>query len=353
MIFYYNILIACAFTALFTPIIRLVAIKLNIQDHPNTRKIHKEPTPLLGGVAVYLGVIIPLSISNSVSPEIHGILIGTTILFLSGLIDDIKETPATLRFVLQIVASIIVIKFGVRISFLPNNIYGITGEWFLTIIWLLGITNAVNFFDGMDGLASGLVAIMCTFFFVIAMMTGQKHLATLSSLIIGASIGFLFYNFHPAKIFLGDAGSQFLGFATASLAVLGEWSEKGPLIAFGIPCLITGILIFDMFYITVKRIAKGETRSLREYLEYVGKDHFHHRVANLGFSHRQTVIFAYLVTIILGISALILRRTFNMLNAILLIAQAGIIFLIISMLMHIKTKSPTITETQPHARKND
>jgi UDP-GlcNAc:undecaprenyl-phosphate GlcNAc-1-phosphate transferase len=292
---------------LLTEFIRRIATKLKILDLPNDRKIHKEPIPLLGGLAIYISYVATIFLNFNFSIELKGVIIGGTIILVIGLVDDIKHLPATWKLVGQLVASSTLILFGVKLSFLPNNWWGNAGEVILTIIWIVGITNAVNFFDGLDGLAAGLAVVCSLSFFIVAQMTGQPYLGYLTIALAGSSLGFLKFNFKPASIFLGDAGSTFLGFTLASIAIMGGWAEKDPKVALSLPILVLSVFIFDMIYITVARIFNGVVRNLKEWIEYTGKDHLHHRLLTLGFSEKQTVFLIYLIAACLGISGINLR----------------------------------------------
>ncbi len=318
---------------ILTPIFKKLALKLNVVDYPNERKIHKKPVPLFGGIPVFISITLLTFIFVKPSRELMGILIGSVIAFIDGLLDDVMELRASFRIFPQILAATICIFFGVRMTFLPHNIWGTALEFILSYLWLIGLTNAMNFFDGMDGLASSLSAVICFFLAVIGFLTNQFTLVIVSVIVMGATLSFLIYNHHPAKIFLGDAGSEFLGFFISALAMNAEWAEKGPLFALAIPVLIFGVMIFDMIYISIKRFVKKEVRTIREWLEYTGKDHLHHRLFNLGFSQPQTVFFIVAVTICLGVSGIILRLTFSKTNAILLVLQACIILSCLSVLM--------------------
>jgi len=317
---------------LLTLVIRRVARKLKILDIPNERKIHKQPIPLLGGLAIFISYVITIFLNFSFSIELKGIIIGGTIILLIGLIDDIKHLPAKWKLAGQVVASSTLILFGVKLSFLPNVWWGYGGEVLLTIIWIVGITNAVNFFDGMDGLAAGLIAIGSLSFFIVAQITGQPYLAYLTIALAGSCLGFLKFNFKPASIFLGDTGSTFLGFTLAGIAIMGGWAERNPKVALSLPLLVLSIFIFDMVYITIARIFKGVVRSFKEWIEYTGKDHLHHRLLTLGFNELQTVLLIYLIAACLGISGINLRASED-LRIYLEFIQAFFIFIIIVILM--------------------
>jgi UDP-GlcNAc:undecaprenyl-phosphate GlcNAc-1-phosphate transferase len=315
-----------------TKVIGRIAAKLKILDHPNERKIHKKPIPLLGGLAIFVSYVATIIFNFNFSIELKGVVIGGTIILIIGLIDDIKHIPATWKLISQVLASSVLILYGVKLSFLPSTWWGNAGEVLLTVIWVVGITNAVNFFDGMDGLATGLTAIGSLSFFVVALITGQQYLGFLTIALAGSCLGFLKFNFKPASIFLGDAGSTFLGFTLAGIAVMGDWAKDNPKVALSLPIIILSVLIFDMIYITIARVWDGRVRSFKEWIEYTGKDHLHHRLATLGFNETRTVLLIYLIAACLGISGINLRASED-LRVYLEFIQAFFIFIIIVILM--------------------
>lgn len=315
-----------------TLIVRRIAKKFKILDHPEERKIHAVPVPLLGGLAIYISYVVTLFLNFSFSVGLKGVVLGGTVILIVGLIDDIRGLSAVWKLVAQVLATSILIFYGVRLSFLPNNWWGITGEVILTLIWVVGITNAVNFFDGMDGLATGTIAIGSVSFFVVAMLTGQPYLSYITIALAGSCLAFLIFNFKPASIFLGDAGSTFLGFTVAGIAVMGGWAQDNPVIALSLPILILSVFIFDMIYITLSRIYRGRVRNFRQWLEYTGKDHLHHRLVDLGLTETQAVLFIYLIAACLGISGIHLRAN-GSLVIFLEILQGVLIFTIIVILM--------------------
>ncbi len=290
-----------------TPLMKHIARWLKVLDYPDSRKIHARPIPLLGGMAIFLSYVGTVFLNFSFSLSLKGIVIGGTIILLIGLVDDVRGLSAAWKLVGQTAAAATLIGFGVRLSFLPNTWWGDGGEVVLTIIWVVGITNAVNFFDGMDGLAAGTTAICSLAFFIVAQITGQPYLGFLTIAMAGSCLGFLIFNFKPASVFLGDAGSTFLGFTMAGIAVMGGWAEGNPKVALSLPILILSVFIFDVVYITVSRIYRGRVRNFKEWIEYTGKDHLHHRLKGLGLSEVQAVLFIYLIAACLGISAINLK----------------------------------------------
>ena len=204
------------------------------------------------------------------------------------------------------------------ITFLPDGLWGDVGEWLLTAFWIIGITNAFNFLDGMDGLATGTGCIAAIFFGLVALQNNHDFMVYLALPLVGSCLSFLPYNFRfrkPAAIFMGDAGSTFLGFMLASLAVLGDWAGNHA-VRLIVPVLILGVPIFDMSFTTFMRIKNGQVRTFREWVEFTGRDHIHHRLEDLRIGRIGAVLVIYCVTIWLGLSALALKNTTG-LNAIL------------------------------------
>ncbi|TAL12558.1 MAG: undecaprenyl/decaprenyl-phosphate alpha-N-acetylglucosaminyl 1-phosphate transferase [Nitrospirae bacterium] len=263
-----------------------------------------------------------------------GVLAGGTLLLCIGIRDDLREIPATAKLGFQIVAAGMVIWSGKLLSVFPHGLVGDTVNVLLTVLWIVGITNAFNFFDGMDGLATGLAIIIAFFMGVVAFQTGQPALGWVAVALIGAGLGFLPYNFKPrapATIFLGDAGSTFLGFTLACLAVKGNWADGKPIVSLSTPVLIFGILIYDMVHTTVERIYMGKVRTLKEYLEYVGKDHMHHRLERALGSRTDAVLMIFLLSIALGLAGVVLRSA-RTVDALFLLLQGTIIVVVVSIL---------------------
>ena len=317
---------------LSTPLLKKIAIKFNVVDIPDHRKIHGNPVPLLGGLAVYIAVITGLLFDLTVLRLMSGILAGGTIILLIGLVDDVRGLSAPVKLAWQFIAVSIMIYLGVRISFLPNNLIGDTGEVVLTLIWVTGITNAVNYLDGIDGLAAGSAAVSALFFAIISYLTNQPHIGFIALILIAGCLGFLPHNFKKAKIFLGDAGSTFIGFMLAGIAVSGNWAEDN-VVSLSIPVLILGVPIFDMTFTTIMRIREKKISTVVEWLNYGGKDHFHHRLIDLGLHPAGAVFFIYFVIIALGISAVIISNAKGTFEGIWAILQAAIIFGAIAVLM--------------------
>ena len=329
---------ALSFTVAFclTPVFRYLAVRWGILDDPDARKIHKRATPLLGGAAVFIAFCTGILINGVYSTELFAILTASSIVFITGLIDDFRELPASLKLSAQVLSTLLVICFGIVLRVLPTGL-GIFAQVFniiLTFLWVVGITNAMNFFDGMDGLATGLGAILSLFLGIVAFQTAQPFLGWIAVAMMGSCLGFLPYNFRSkrsASIFLGDGGSTFIGFLLACLAVYGDWSENNPIVALASPVLIFWILIFDMVHITVDRIITGKVLNFKEWIEYVGKDHLHHRLYSVLGGPKKTVLFIYFLSLALGISAVVLRNA-RTVDALVLLLQALLIVLLMTIL---------------------
>ena len=320
---------------LVTPLVRLSAIKIGVFDVPNARKIHGAPTPLLGGLAVYIAFASTILNNFDFSIELKGVVIGATMVLIAGLADDVVGLPAKIKLVVHVIAALVMAMFGVTFEFVSPSAWGSVVEVVITVFWMVGITNALNFFDGMDGLAAGLTAVSSFFIGIVAIQTNQAFLMFLALGLLGSCLGFLPYNFRlrgPATIFLGDTGSSFLGFILAGMAIMGHWADNDPVKAFSVPILILGVLIFDMIYTTVERILTGKVSNFREWIDYTGRDHLHHRLHGLGMTRRQSVLFIYLLACGLGLSAIVLKNG-RTIDALLLILQAVVVALIVVILM--------------------
>jgi len=288
--------------------------------------MHQHDTPLLGGVAVYLAFSIGAVSMMWYSYELKGVVYAATIVFLLGLADDIFKLSSVFRLAVQLIAVFVLFIHGLELHFAPDFFDIHVLDKLITVLWVLGITNAVNFLDGMDGLCGGFGAIAAFFFGLLAFLTEQYFLMFLAFSRTGSCIGFLPWNFRPhrqAKIFLGDAGSVFIGFTLASFAIMGDWAENR-LVALTVPILILCLPIYDISMTTFFRLKEGSVKTFRQWLDYVGKDHFHHRVYELGLGRSKSVFFMYVVNIMLGFSAVIVR-TGGTLEAYLALIQAFIV----------------------------
>ena len=327
----FSLLLSC----LLTPVMRLIAIAFDVLDSPGGRKMHKDATPLLGGVAIVVGFSFSLMANMLLERNLVILLCGAIVVAFVSLLDDLKGVPAGLKLLVQIFVVLVLIYHGIILDLFPTQTtWGFWVNALFTIVWIVGITNSMNFIDGMDGLATGLSAIMATFMGIVAFQTNQPSMGWIAIAVVGSCLGFFPFNFrgkHRALIFLGDTGSTFLGFVLAGLAIMGYWSESSRIVSFATPVLIFWVLIFDMIYITVERIVTGKVKTVREWIDYVGTDHLHHRLFFLLKDRRKAVLIILLYSTILGMGSIVLRNA-RMIDSILLVGQASFIAIAFSVI---------------------
>ena len=328
-------IVSFAFTFATTPLVRRFAFKIGAIDIPkDNRRMHKKPTPRIGGLAIIFGFTVATLCFAQPSRQLYGTLAGAAIIAVMGVIDDCKNLPAKLKFVIQIIAALVVVFAGdIKIdvftnpNFLSDNPYWVLPEWLsvtLTVIWNVFITNAVNFIDGLDGLAAGVSAIMSISLVFISIRVGEYSIAILGIALMGSCFGFLPFNFNPAKIFMGDTGSTFLGFMLATLSIQGVFKSYA-VISFAVPLLILGLPLFDALFAMIRRILRGQSPMTAD------RGHLHHRLVDMGFSQKQTVFILYAISGVLGITAVLLAES-GVLRALLLVICVLILLLIGSML---------------------
>ncbi|MFQ3675101.1 MAG: MraY family glycosyltransferase [Endomicrobiia bacterium] len=312
-----------------------LAHKNNWLDYPNERKIHTVPIPRVGGIALVISFIITLARNLQFSPEVQGLLISTFLIVGISILDDIYSVTAWVKLVVQIIASLIIIGYGYKVTVIPNHWpFENFIEIIITIIWFVGVTNAINFLDGIDGLVTSFGIFCSAIFLILSIITGQKFLGYIISSLLGVCLGFLWYNWHPAKIFLGDSGSTLIGFVLASVSVVGFWAEGNLIVAASTPVLILSVPIYDMIYTTISRIKNGQVKSFKQWIDYVGKDHIHHRLLSLGFNIKQSVGIIILITFCLGLSTIVMQYlNYKSFGTILLLIQAVVIFVVITIIM--------------------
>ena len=328
-------IVSFAFTFATTPLVRRFAFKIGAIDIPkDNRRMHKKPTPRIGGLAIIFGFTVATLCFAQPSRQLYGTLAGAAIIAVMGVIDDCKNLPAKLKFVIQIIAALVVVFAGdIKIdvftnpNFLSDNPYWVLPEWLsvtLTVIWIVFITNAVNFIDGLDGLPAGVSAIMSISLVFISIRVGEYSIAILGIALMGSCFGFLPFNFNPAKIFMGDTGSTFLGFMLATLSIQGVFKSYA-VISFAVPLLILGLPLFDALFAMIRRILRGQSPMTAD------RGHLHHRLVDMGFSQKQTVFILYAISGVLGITAVLLAES-GVLRALLLVICVLILLLIGSML---------------------
>ena len=331
----YLMAVAFGLSLAAVPMVRALASRWGVLDVPAARKVHAVATPLLGGAAVYGAFAATVLFNFSFSLQLKGVAVGATIVVIVGILDDIYALPARVKLLGQVMAGIVAMAYGVTLNVVPHQLPG-SGAFniVLTLLWFLTVTNALQFLDGMDGLAAGLGAMAALFFAMAALQTGQRYLMFLAAPLVGACLGFLPYNFRPsrrASIFLGDAGASFIGFTLAGLAVMGEWAQDDPLVALLTPMLILSVPLFDIAYVGIVRVVTGKVHSVGEWLAYTAKDHIHHRFEALGMNRPESVLLILAIAATLGLSALLLKFA-NRAEAMLVLVQAACILAIIAVL---------------------
>lgn len=296
--------VALVVALIVTPLVKKLAIYWGAVDKPNHRKVHSRIMPRLGGLAIYIAFLASYLWVAPQNKLTWGIIAGGTIIVITGVLDDRFQISPKLKLLGQLIAAIVVVASGLTVEFinLPFDGVFIFG-WLsvpITILWIVGVTNSINLIDGLDGLAAGVSAIATTAILVVALIIGNEEVSLLSVALLGATLGFLYYNFYPAKIFMGDTGALFLGFMLASMSILGF--KYVTLFAFVMPILILGVPISDTIFAIIRR--KVNKKPIYE----ADKNHLHHRLLQLGLTHRQTVLVIYGISALFGLSAIFFNQ---------------------------------------------
>jgi UDP-GlcNAc:undecaprenyl-phosphate GlcNAc-1-phosphate transferase len=296
----FSFIFALSLSLYITPLVRKGAVQYDIVDRPDGKlKNQKEPVAYLGGLSIYLAFLLTLALTFELSREVLGILLSGTIVVILGIIDDFKVLPPKIKFIGQAIAVLVLLKSGIfiKLVFLP--------VWLslaLSFTWLMAITNAFNIIDVMDGLATGIACIASFILFIVAMLNGHLVIAILTISLAGALLGFLRYNFEPAKIYLGDTGSMFIGLILGALSMIGTYTQHNVIACFA-PAIILGIPLFDTLFVIYIRWRRGMP------IIYGSPDHFALRLRKWHLSTRQTVLLSYLANSILGALSIIMLLT--------------------------------------------
>ncbi|MGG2063520.1 glycosyltransferase family 4 protein [Bacillus sp. S14(2024)] len=314
----YAVLASFITVLIATPFVIKLAFKIGATDKPNARKVHQRIMPRLGGLAIFIGVVVGCLVSGLYEQRIISISVGAVIIIIIGVLDDIYELSAKVKFGGQLVVALLIVKnLQIPVLFIP-----ILGDvdlgWFsypITVFWIVGITNAINLIDGLDGLSAGISSIvLATLAYMAATSVtgaGSALILPLALIALASTIGFLFYNFHPAKIFMGDTGALFLGYCISVLSLLGLYKSV-TLFSFIVPIIILGVPIFDTIFAIIRRIVNKKPISAPD------KSHLHHRLLALGFSHRTTVLIIYAFGIFFSVNAIIFSSATLWLSIVLL-----------------------------------
>ncbi|MDO4376622.1 MAG: MraY family glycosyltransferase [bacterium] len=298
----YLIVIPFLFVLAITPFIKKVALHINAMDIPNARKVHKKPIPRLGGLGIYMGFLLGYMLMGSMSLRMNAVLIGSFIIVVTGIIDDINPIPAKIKFLFQLIAASVVAFYG-KILLTDLSAFGFYIEfgkfsYLITIIFIVAIINCINLIDGLDGLAAGLSSIY--FITIGIVIVGWHHSfgldAYITFIMLGATLGFLYHNFNPAKIFMGDSGSMFLGYIIAVIALLGF--KNVTLTTLLVPICLLAVPVMDTLFAIIRRIVNKKP------IDEPDKEHLHHQLLNLNLSHRNTVLVIYFIDILFATAML-------------------------------------------------
>lgn len=330
-------ILAATISLLATPVARKLAYRIGAVDVPkDNRRVHKEPIPRMGGLAIYVGTISTFLFFCDFSlQKTAGILIGSALIVVMGVYDDVKALPAKLKLLIQIAAAFVLIFAGLEINFFtnwlqPNQLVYLS--WLsvpVTVVWIVGITNTVNLIDGLDGLATGVSITAALALAYVAHANGFQQAATLTMIVAGACLGFLPHNFNPAKIFMGDTGSLFLGYMLAVISILGSLKSATALI---VPIIALGLPIFDTTFAIVRRYLSGKP------IMEADKGHLHHRLLHIGLSQKRAVLLLYLKSGLFGLGAVLLANQKYLNGFAVLFAVAILILIPINMTLDITKK---------------
>ncbi|WP_163969564.1 glycosyltransferase family 4 protein [Oceanobacillus halotolerans] len=323
---YVALVIAFIAALSITPFVKKLAIKIGAVDQPNNRKVHKKIMPRLGGLAIFISFLIGVLVFLPETIKAWPILVGGILIVAIGMLDDLYELTAKAKFTGQVVAALVTVLGGVQIEFMTLPFgerieFGLIGIP-ITILWIVGVTNAINLIDGLDGLAAGVSSIVLLTISAMAISMGNMLIALIGFILLGSTLGFLVYNFHPAKIFMGDTGSLFLGYMVSVLAVMGLFKNVA-VFSLIVPIIILGVPILDTTLAIIRRIIHKKPLSAPD------KSHLHHCLIQLGFSHRQTVILIYALSSLFSIAAVLFTRATVWGSTFLLIAILIVIELVV------------------------
>ena len=317
------LVVSLVISFLTSPVVKNFAYKVGAIDVPkDARRMHKVPIPRLGGLAIFFGFIVGILLFDKIDRQMQGILLGAVVIVVLGVVDDITPLPAKLKFVVQIIAALIPVFHGVVIKAVSNpNLLSDNAYWqmgnissvVITVLWIVAITNSVNLIDGLDGLAVGVSTISATTVLVISLLVSDMQVAIAMAALVGACAGFMPYNLNLAKMFMGDTGATFLGYILATMSIQGLFKFYA-IISFAVPFLILGLPIFDTAFAFIRRIAHGQSPMQAD------RSHVHHRLIDMGLNQKQAVATLYVISAILGLSAVVLTTSGEVKAMVLLLA---------------------------------
>lgn len=355
---YFNIfgafLIAFAVSFLMTPVAKWLAPKIGAMDIPkDNRRMHTRAMPRFGGMAIFLGTMCSIVYFLHGDSHFPAIFIGGALIYAVGVLDDLTDLPAKVKFALQAAIAILMYYMGLRVEFITNY-FGGGGHWqfgtilgfIFTVLWIVGITNTINLIDGLDGLAAGVGSIAALSIAYVAFIHGDRYGMMVVCIgmmaLAGGALGFLPYNFYPAKLFMGDSGSLVIGFMIAIFSVISPL-KRSTLLAVIVPVLVLGLPIFDTLLAIVRRVLSGKP------IMSPDKEHLHHRLMKSGYGQRRAVLMIYGISTIMGMAAILISRDFY--------REAAVLFLIALLYIYVfltdpNHKVPTIKSQDAQSKNN-
>ena len=313
-------LVAFIISLLVTPLVKKVMVKKQVMDCPSGQRWSERTVPLMGGIAIFVGFFVSTIIFSDLDFQISIVLIGASIIFISGVIDDLRGMNAKFKFSIQIILGITTVMCGVVFFITPF----LWLNRFITLLWIVGLTNSLNLLDNMDGLSAGIASIAGFGLFSIAIISGQYIMAVFTISFVGGCLGFLKYNFKPAQIFMGDCGSQFIGYSLACLAVIAQPEGISRIISFAAPVMVLGVAIFDTTLVTMQRLLNGRK------VWHGGKDHSSHRLAIYYRGNEvKAVLVLYFLGILTSITAAFSMKIQSTILSIVLVVLFGFLFTIV------------------------
>lgn len=334
------VLAATSVSYVLTPLVKHFSIRFGFVDIPkDERRMHNKPIPTIGGLAIFASFLLIVLIMADISRQLVGMLVGSMVVVLLGVVDDKYDLSAKFKFLIQILAAVIPVSQGCVIRYISNPLPVLGGAYLslgilsvpITIIWIVALVNAVNFIDGLDGLSVGVCSISCLAMGFIALTLGQGSEALILGILLGACLGFLPYNRNPAQIFMGDTGATFLGFVLGCMSVSGLFKLYA-VISFAVPILVLGVPLFDICFACLRRIWHHVNPM------HSDRSHIHHRLIDMGFNQRQSVTILYLVASLLGVAAVLVSTTGAGKALMVLVAVAAVG--IVALRLLVKSKVP-------------
>ena len=337
-----------------TPAVKRFANHIGAIDVPkDSRRVHTKPIPRLGGLAIFIGFLLSVLLFADITEQIRGILIGAVIIVIVGAIDDVKPIRAYIKLIFQVIAALVAVLFGVVVDAFLNPFVFSAPEYIslgifsipITVIWIVAITNSVNLIDGLDGLAVGVSTISSIVMIIIALLVSDLSGAIILAALAGACIGFMPYNFNPAKIFMGDSGALLLGYVLATVSILGLFKFYA-VISLAVPFLVLALPLLDTAFAFLRRLLRGKNPLAPD------RGHFHHRLLDMGLSQKQAVVILYTISGLLGLVAVIVA-TSDELRALILISSVLIAAIIALFIFRGFRKSKSAKKTETEAQTPD